>query len=400
MSSSGAAIYWQRSLIHSGHGSILRLPSLFNHLGAKRVFLISDAGLKAAGVVDKVLQVFAEDARGGDSILAGVFCETAPDTEMGSVNAALAAARAVSADAILALGGGSVMDCAKAVKYALHKGASDVRVLLKSPMCVLTWPQQGHMGIFHISVPTTAGTGSEVSNGAVVYNPDSATKHLLIGPFLESDIAVLDAGLTLGLPPMLTAATGLDALTHAMEVLALPNVNDFSLAQVLYAAQSVVANLPKAVANGRDIDARQALLNASAMACSGLANNLGAAPVHNISHAVGALFHIHHGEANAVLLPICIEQLPEFYAPTAARLAEAVGVDGQGAAGDVLARVVERLRRLLRDCNHPLDYARHQLDPNRCEELVAAVLHDPLAALYPLPAERVVAIARAACAWN
>ncbi len=400
MSSSGAAIYWQRSLIHSGHGSILRLPSLFNHLGAKRVFLISDAGLKAAGVVDKVLQVFAEDARGSDSILAGVFCETAPDTEMGSVNAALAAARAVSADAILALGGGSVMDCAKAVKYALHKGASDVRVLLKSPMCVLTWPQQGHMGIFHISVPTTAGTGSEVSNGAVVYNPDSATKHLLIGPFLESDIAVLDAGLTLGLPPMLTAATGLDALTHAMEVLALPNVNDFSLAQVLYAAQSVVANLPKAVVNGRDIDARQALLNASAMACSGLANNLGAAPVHNISHAVGALFHIHHGEANAVLLPICIEQLPEFYAPTAARLAEAVGVDGQGAAGDVLARVVERLRQLLRDCNHPLDYARHQLDPNRCEELVAAVLNDPLAALYPLPAERVVAIARAACAWN
>jgi len=400
MSSSGASIYWQRSLIHSGHGSILRLPSLFNHLGAKRVFLISDAGLKAAGVVDKVLQVFAEDARGSDSILAGVFCETAPDTEMGSVNAALAAARAVSADAILALGGGSVMDCAKAVKYALHKGASDVRVLLKSPMCVLTWPQQGHMGIFHISVPTTAGTGSEVSNGAVVYNPDSATKHLLIGPFLESDIAVLDAGLTLGLPPMLTAATGLDALTHAMEVLAIPNVNDFSLAQVLYAAQSVVANLPKAVVNGRDIDARQALLNASAMACSGLANNLGAAPVHNISHAVGALFHIHHGEANAVLLPICIEQLPEFYAPTAARLAQAVGVDGQGAAGDVLARVVERLRRLLRDCNHPLDYARHKLDPSRLEELVAAVLRDPLAALYPLPVERVVAIARAACVWN
>lgn len=75
-------------------------------------------------------------------------------------------------------------------------------------------------------------------------------------------------------------------------------------------------------------------------------------------------------------------------------------MDGQGAAGDVLARVVERLRRLLRDCNHPLDYARHKLDPSRLEELVAAVLRDPLAALYPLPVERVVAIARAACVWN
>ncbi len=400
MSSSGASIYWQRSLIHSGHGSTLRLPSLFNHLGAKRVFLISDAGLKAAGVVDKVLQVFAEDARGGASILAGQFCETAPDAEMGSVNAALAAARAVSADAILALGGGSVMDCAKVVKYALHKGASDVKALLKSPFIMLAWPQQQHMGIFHISLPTTAGTGSEVSAGAVVYNPDTATKHLLVGPFLDSDIAVLDAGLTLGLPPLLTAATGLDALTHAMEVLALPNANDFALAQVLYAAQSIVVNLPKAVANGRDIDARQAMLNASAMACIGLSNNVGAAPVHNHAHALGALLHIHHGEANAVLLPICIEQLPEFYAPAAARLAQAVGVDGQGAAREVLARVVERLRQLLRECQHPLDFARHQIDPHRLNDLVAAVMHDPLAALYPLPAERVTAILRAACGWD
>lgn len=400
MSSSGASIYWQRSLIHSGHGSILRLPSLFNHLGAKRVFVISDAGLKAAGIVERVLQVFSEDARGGESILAGVFCDTAPDTEMASVNAALTAARAVSADAILALGGGSVMDCAKAVKYALHKGASDIRALLKSPFCVLTWPQQQHMGIWHISVPTTAGTGSEVSNGAVVYNPATATKHLLVGPFLESDIAVLDAGLTLGLPPLLTAATGLDALTHAMEVLAIPNANDFSLAQVIYAAQSIVSNLPKAVANGRDIDARQALLNASAMACSGLANNLGPAPVHNISHAVGALLHIHHGEANAVLLPICIEQLPEFYAPTAARLAMAVGVSAEGEATQVLARVVERLRQLLCECDHPLDYARHQIDPGRLEDLVAAVMHDPLAALYPLPPDRIVGIVRAACGWH
>lgn len=399
MSNSGSFTYWQRTVVHSGRGSILRLPALFQQLGAKRVMLLSDAGLKAAGVVDSVLSVFAEDARHGRSAIAGVFCEVAADSEIGSVNAALAATRGVAADAILALGGGSVMDCAKVVKYALHKGATDVGTLLKSPFTMLAWPEQGPMDIAHISVPTTAGTGSEVSNGAVIFNPQSGVKHLLTGPFLDSDMAVLDPGLSLGLPPLLTAATGLDALTHALEVVAIANANDFSLAHALYACQSIVEQLPRAVANGRDVDARQAMLSASAMACNALTNNMGAYPVHNCSHAFGALYHIHHGEANGVLLPILIEQLPEYYAPTAGRLARAIGVDASGAATEVLARVVERLRALIRACGHPLDFARFKIAPSDLEKISLAVQQDPIAMLYPIPPQRIAAIARAACAW-
>lgn len=403
MSISGASIYWQRTVIHAGHGSILRLPALFKQLGARRVFLISDAGLEAAGIVDRVTAIFAEDARGGTNLLAGSFCETAPDTKIESVDLALAAARSVSADAILALGGGSVLDCAKVVKYALHKGATETGSLLKSPLNILNWPQQGPMGIAHISVPTTAGTGSEVSNGAVVLNTVTGVKHLIAGVFLDSDIAVLDPGLTVGLPPLLTAATGLDALTHALEVVAIANANDFSLAQAIYACRQIVVQLPRATANGRDVDARQAMLNASAMACSALSNNLGAYPVHNLSHALGALYHIHHGEANAVLLPLCIEHLSEYYAPTATRLAHALGIDGEVGAGEtataVLGRVVKRLQALLRECGHPLDFDRHKIPPADLERIVAAVMHDPIAALYPIPPQKIATIARAACAW-
>lgn len=399
MSNSGSFVYWQRTMIHSGRGAILRLPALFSQLGARRVMLLSDAGLKAAGVVDSVLGVFADDARLGDSAIAGVFCEVAPDAEIGSVNAALAATRGVAADAILALGGGSVMDCAKLVKYALHKGATDVGSLLKSPFCQLTWPEQGPMGIAHIAVPTTAGTGSEVSNGAVILNPKTGVKHVIFGPYIDSDMAVLDPGVTLGLPAMLTAATGLDALAHALEVVAMPNANDFAMAHAMFASQSIVDNLARAVSNGGDVDARQALLNASAMACNALCNNVGACPIHNVSHALGALYHIHHGEANGVLLPILIEQLPEYYAPTAARLARAVGVDGSGEARAVLARVVERLRALLRECGHPLDFARHAIPAEDAPKIVMAVMQDPLAMLYPIAPERIASIARAACAW-
>ena len=227
MSSTGAFQYWQRTMVHAGPGTVIRLPGLFSGLGSKKVLLVSDKGLKDVGIVDKVAALFDEQRGPGGVRLAGVFTDTAPDAESGCIDDCLAMARATGADGLLAVGGGSVLDSVKLVKLAMYNGVDSVDQLLKSPVKMMNWPEVEYMGVPHISVPTTAGTGAEVTNGAVIYNKELGIKHLIVSNYLESDIAVLDAHMTTGLPPMLTAATGMDALTHAVETMGHLNTNHF-----------------------------------------------------------------------------------------------------------------------------------------------------------------------------
>lgn len=400
MSNTGAFQYWQRTIIHAGRGTITRLPRLFHGLGGKRVLLLSDSGLKAAGIVDRIETIFAEDSLPPSPRLVSTCTAIESDATSDSVNAALREARTSAADSILAVGGGSVLDAAKLLKLALHHGATTVDDLLRSPFALRNWPEQGPMGVFHISVPTTAGTGSEVTNGAVIQHSKTGIKHLIGSPYLESDIAVLDAGVTLGLPGRLTASTGLDALTHAIETIAIPNASDFALAHATYATRIIFEALPKVVANGSDVDSRAAMLNASAMACNAISNNLGPGPVHNLSHALGAMYHIHHGEANGVLLPLVLQHLPEYYRPTASRLARAVDVDGTGSPEVIVRRVAARIHQLVVELGHPVDFRRHRVRPHEAERIVMAVSHDPLAALYPIPPQKILDISGAAFGWS
>jgi alcohol dehydrogenase class IV len=250
----------------------------------------------------------------------------------------------------------------------------------------------------HIAVPTTAGTGAELTFGAVVYNKALGIKHLILSHYLEADIAVLDAHMTTGLPPMLTAATGLDALTYAVESIAHPRLNHFRLAHATASAKLILDNQPRAVANGADLMARQNMLNASAMACNAVQADFGAAPVHNFSHAIGALFHIHHGEANAVFLPTVLEEMPEFYLPVADHLKDIFAVQ----ATDPKAIVLESAavtRRLMVEMGHPQDFSRHDIPESALPDIVTAVAHDPLAAFYPLGTDVIERICRKAFGW-
>ncbi len=398
MSNTGAFQYWQRSMIHAGPGTVIRLPNLFAGLGGKRVALISDKGLKDVGLVDKITKLFTEDAIPGAPKLVATFTDIAPDAESSCINRALQAVRESAADCILAVGGGSVLDSAKMIKLAMYKQVSDIQELMKSPVQLLKWPEVEHMGIPHIAVPTTAGTGAEITNGAVIYNKELGIKHLVFSEFLEADIAVLDAHMTTGLPPMLTAATGMDALTHAMEIIAHPRANDFAYAHAITSAKIIVENLPKVVANGQDLLARQHMLNASAMACNAVLADFGASPIHNFSHAFGAIFHIHHGEANAVLLPAVLEAIPEFYAPVADRLKEVFGVEGDNPEAVVLAAAA-KTRELLDEMGHPQDFSRHNIAESSLPDIVQAVAHDPIAAFYPIAADKIEIVARKACGW-
>ena len=307
-------------------------------------------------------------------------------------------ARETAADALLAVGGGSVLDSVKMIKLALHEKAASVAELLKSPVSIKNWPEVKHMEVPHIAVPTTAGTGAELTFGAVIYNKDLGIKHLLLRHFFEADIAVLDAHMTTGLPPMLTAATGLDALTHAVESIAHPRINPFGLAHAVTSAKLILENLPRAVANGQDLMARQTMLNASAMACNAVQADFGAAPVHNFSHAFGAVFHIHHGEANAVFLPTVLEEMAEFYLPVAERLRDVFATRATDAKA-VVMEAAARIRGLMEVMEHPQDFSRHNIPESALPDIVSAVAHDPLAAFYPLEAARIETISRKVCGW-
>ena len=399
MSSTGAFQYWQRTMVHAGPGTVIRLPGLFNGLGAQRVLLVSDQGLKDVGIVDKIVGIFNQNAMPGAPKLVGVFTDTAPDAESGCIDEGLKMARASGADALLAVGGGSVLDSVKLIKMAMAEKVSSVAELLKSPVSIKNWPEVEHMGVPHIAVPTTAGTGAELTFGAVIYNKTLGIKHLLLRHYLEADIAVLDAHMTTGLPPMLTAATGLDALTHAIESIAHPRINHFGLAHAMTGARLIVESLPLAVANGQDLMARQTMLNASAMACNAVQADFGAAPVHNFSHAFGALFHIHHGEANAVFLPAVLEGMPEFYMAVADRLREVFGIEESDPKAVVLAAAAA-IRAMIDEMGHPQDFARHNIPESALPDIVGAVAHDPLAAFFPLDLAIIESVSRKVCGWS
>ena len=390
MSDTGYFQYNMRSVVHAGFGSIIRIPSLLQGLGARRVLLISDEGLKNVGVVDRIAATFDTWQSGNMPTLAGIYTDISPDAGSSTVNACMAYAREIAADAILAVGGGSVLDAAKAVKYGLCHQILDINEALQSGIKMEAWPAAQHMEIPHLAVPTTAGTGAEVSAAAVIFNEGTGTKNGLVAPFLEADIAVLDAQLTLGLPPGLTASTGMDALTHALEGIASPTANPFSDGHCMIAAQLIERNLQKAVANGQDVDARTQMLSASCMAIDGYLASLNATPVHNCAHAFGALYHIPHGDANGVFLPIVMEALIDLYIPNAQRLAQALNMPSSDkSAADLMVDVIAKIRDIQRQVGCATDLSRWNVKAEDLEQIVMAVASDPVAMFYPIPLDKI-----------
>jgi alcohol dehydrogenase class IV len=390
MSNTGYYQYNMRAVVHSGVGSIIRIPALMQGLGARRVLLISDAGLKSVGVVDRVAATFDNWQSGTMPVLAGTFAEITPDAGGNCVNACMAYARQIAADAIVAVGGGSVMDAAKAVKYGLSRQILDINDALQAGIYMESWPAAQHMGIPHLAVPTTAGTGAEVSAAAVIFDEENDLKKGLVMPFLEADVAVLDAQLTVGLPPGLTASTGMDALTHALEGVASPSANPFTDSHCILAAQLIEQNLPEAVRNGGNIDARDRMLTASCMAIDGYVASLSVSPVHNCAHAFGALYHIPHGDANGVFLPIVFEALKEMYVPSARRLAQALNLPhADRDDADLMDDVVAKIRDIQQQIGCATDLSRWQVSADDLEQIVTAVATDPLAMFFPIPPEKI-----------
>ena len=394
MSSTGYFEYNMRTVVHNAWGGIIRVPALLQGLGARRVLLISDAGLQSVGIVDQVAATFGTVHSGTMPVLAGIYTDIEPDAGSESINKCTDYARQVAADAILAVGGGSVLDASKGVKYALHHQLLDIGDALNAGLKLESWPSAQPMGIPHITVPTTAGTGAEGSNGAVIHNDKTGVKGGIVAPYLDADMCVLDAQLTVGLPASLTAATGMDAMTHALEGLASPLANLFSDAHCMMSAQAIECFLPRAVANGQDQEARSQMLAAACMAVNGYLAAFNATPVHNFAHAFGAMYHIPHGDANAALLPIVMESLADFYAPNAERLARALNMPETGSSGvGRVHEVIARIRALQQEIGCATDFKRWNVMAQDMEKIILAVATDPVAILYPLGPEKIQEIA-------
>ncbi|MEH7495200.1 iron-containing alcohol dehydrogenase [Neobacillus niacini] len=382
-----------RTGIYSGSNSRAMVPSLFAGLGAKRVVLLSDRGLEKAGIVQKVAEIFQLTGHGSGPQLVGQFLDISQDAESRCINDAVRYVKEVGGDALLAVGGGSVLDTVKGVKYALHKGLSDIKEAIPGGLLYEQFPKANFIPIPHIAIPTTAGTGSEVSPIAVIFNEDIQMKTNIINPFINADMAILDPDLTVGLPPFITAFTGFDALTHAIEALASPTATALTDAYALQTIRLIEKNLPVAVEEGSNLAARMDLLQASLMGITAFSFALNAIPVHNMAHAYGALFRIPHGLANAVFLPVVMEMVPALYLPKVKELAEALDVEVKGdTAETALAKVVEKIRLLQHKVGLPADFKQYNISEENLAQTVPAVMKDPAALSFPMPKELIAAI--------
>src|SRR3954452_25381873 len=382
-----------RTGIYSGSNSRAMVPSLFAGLGAKRVLLLSDRDLEAAGIVEKVADIFSLIGHGSGPQLVGQFLDIKQDAESSCINEAVRYAREIGADSLLAVGGGSVVDTLKGVKYALHKGLTDIKEAIPGGLLYESFPKANFMAIPHIAIPTTAGTGSEVSPIAVIFNEDIQMKTNIINPYINADMAILNPDLTVGLPPVITAFTGFDALTHAIEALASPTATGLTDAYALHAIRLIEKNLPVAVEDGGNLNARMDLLQASLMGITAFSFALNAIPVHNLAHAYGSLFRIPHGLANAVFLPVVMELVPPLYLPKAAELAQALDVDVKDDTSEkALAQVIEKIRMLQQSVGLPADFKQYTISEEALAATIPAVMKDPAALSYPMPPELITAI--------
>ncbi len=253
-----------------------------NHLPGKHAFIVTDAFIAKTGFVEQVKSNLSF------GVQSTIFDQVEADPSLDTITSGTHLFMQSEADMIIAIGGGSAIDAAKAIKYfACHADLT-------------------RAAPFFVAVPTTSGTGSEVTSISVVTDKKNDLKIPLQDESLIPDQAILDARFTRTMPPSVTAATGMDVLTHAIEAYVSNESNLFTSIYAETAIKIVFKYLPRAYQNGEDMEAREQMLIASCMA--GMAfNNSGLGITHSIAHSLGGLFHIPHGVANAVILPYVVE---------------------------------------------------------------------------------------------
>ena len=296
------------------------------------------------------------DALEAGGIKVTVHDEVKPDPTIDSIEAAVAELKANDCDAVVTLGGGSCIDAAKVIAA---RGRNKKSIQEMTGMFRVS---RGMLPLY--AVPTTAGTGSEVTIAAVVTDVENQRKLPVLDPRLMPRAVALDGRLMLGVPPSITAATGMDALTHAVEAFISKNATDKTDKLALEATLLIMENLESVVKDGSDLAARQAMARASNLAGKAF-TQAGVGYIHAIAHNFGALYHVPHGRANAIVMPYVLDYSMPNCAKRLARLARECGIGDEIMDADTRAVLfIERIREL----NHVFEIP-EKLDALRAEDI-------------------------------
>ena len=283
--------------IRVGSGRVRELADACKQLGINKSLLITDPGLAALPMVENTLAVCR-----GAGLACGLFADVQGNPTGSNVQNGVAAFNTGNHDGVIAFGGGSALDAAKAV--ALMAGQD--RPMWDFEDVGDNWMQVNEAGMVPtVAVPTTAGTGSEVGRASVIVDEDSHKKKIIFHPKMLPAIVILDPELTVGLPAHLTAATGMDALSHNLEAFCSPFYHPMAAGIAMEAMRLVHQYLPRAVADGQDIEARSQMLVAASMGATAFQKGLGG--MHALAHPLGALYDAHHGTLNAILMPYVLK---------------------------------------------------------------------------------------------
>jgi alcohol dehydrogenase class IV len=277
------------TIIWAGPGRIAELPAACALLGIRRPLLVTDEGLRNAPMVQQARSLVPGT---------GLFADVRGNPVAANIEAGLAAYRAGNHDGVIAFGGGSAIDAGKVIAFM----SGQTRPLWDFEDVGDWWTRADRGGIAPVvAVPTTAGTGSEVGRAGVVINEATHQKKIIFHPQMMPGVVISDPELTVGLPPALTAATGIDAFVHCFEAYCAPGFHPLADGVALEGMRLIQTYLPRACDNGRDIEARSRMLAAASMGATAFQKGLGG--VHAIAHPVGAYFNTHHGLTNAIVLP-------------------------------------------------------------------------------------------------
>lgn len=363
--------YFLPPRIEFGDGAIQNLGEHVKTFGCKRPLLVSDAGVINAGLLAKAI-----DALKASKLPSATYSDIEPNPTDLSINDGVEVYKSEACDVVIAVGGGSVMDAAKAIRlltthapplepyYADVGGIERVRDDMPPLICV----------------PTTAGTGSEVSQGAIITDTSFNTtdrwrKRAIVTPFNMSNIALLDPGITLGMPPALTAATGMDAITHGIEAYTATKYHPIAEGVALQALRMLSANIQKVYHDGEDVTARGEMLLGSCMAAFAFQKGLGA--VHSLAHQLSTDAPIPHGVANAILLPPVMEFNFSHATEKYAEIAHALRIDTSSMDTDEAGRAaIDKIRAFNRELKMPKGLGDAGLDRAKIPKLGADAMLD------------------------
>ncbi|MCG7328306.1 iron-containing alcohol dehydrogenase [Achromobacter sp. ACRQX] len=373
--------------IKSGPGRIKELAGYCRELGMTRPLLVTDPGLAALPMVRDAVSA-CRDA----GLNCAVFHDIKGNPTGRNVDDGVAAFRRGQHDGVIAFGGGSALDAAKAIALMAVQdrplwdfediGDNYLRVNAAAMAPV-------------VAVPTTAGTGSEVGRASVITDEVAQVKRIIFHARMLPSIVILDAELTVGLPPKITAATGMDALSHNLEAYCSPVFHPMAAGIALEGMRLIKEYLPQAVADGADLQARQQMLTASCMGATAFQRGLGA--MHALAHPLGALYDAHHGMLNAILMPYVLKANEHAVAPRLEALARYLGLPQQGPGA-----VLEWVLGLRQAVGIPHTLAEIGLDDAQAERVGRMASQDPSAGTNPVnfSAEKYSQLFRAAIRGN